>query len=321
MLKDHDHILVPLDGSPLAEGVLPHVVAFARILDAPIILMRVVVPEHDTSESGAVDPLAWQIRKTEAEAYLANVAARLQALDLEVTSETVEGQPAERIVYVANERKAGLVILSSHGSGGLSPWNISSTVQKVMLRLYAPALIVRAYHAEEVALDALTYRRLLVPLDGSRRAETVISFASTVARSHAATLLTAHVVRRPEVPRNQPLDAEEHELVERLVAINREAATRYLENLRGRLACDVEPRLLVAGNPTVALQQLAQQENVDLTLITAHGYSGEAQWPYGSIALAFIAYGTTPLFIMQDLSEDDIVRSVAAEAAAESKGH
>jgi nucleotide-binding universal stress UspA family protein len=321
MLRDHDNILVPLDGSPLAEIVLPHVVALARILDAPVSLVRVVEPEPGAGESGAVDPLAWQIRKTEADAYLANVAARLDALDLEVSTQTVEGQPAERIVYVANEHKAGLVILSSHGSGGLSPWNISSTVQKVMLRLYAPALIVRAYHAEETPLDALRYTRLLVPLDGSRRAETVLPFAVTVAQSHDATLLTCHVVRRPEVPRNKPLSAEEHELVERLVSLNREEASQYLENLRGRLGCDVETRLLVAGNPTVALQQLAQQEGVDLTLISAHGYSGEAQWPYGSIALAFIAYGTTPLFIMQDLSQDEIIRSVAAEAAAESKGH
>ncbi len=321
MLRDHDHILVPLDGSSLAEVVLPHAVAFARILEAPIILMRVVVPEHGSSESGAVDPLAWQIRKTEADAYLANIAARLQALDLEVRTKTVEGQPAERIVCIANEHKAGLVILSSHGSGGLSPWNISSTVQKVMLRLYAPALIVRAYHAEEMPLDALTYRRLLVPLDGSQRAESVLSFAATVAQSHGATLLMSHVVRRPEVPRNKPLSEEEYELVDRLIALNREELSQYLENLRDRLSCEVEMRLLVAGNPTMALQQLAEQEDIDLTLITAHGYSGEARWPYGSIALAFIAYGTTPLFIMQDLSEEDIVRSVAAEAAAESKGH
>jgi nucleotide-binding universal stress UspA family protein len=318
MLRDHDHILVPLDGSSLAEGVLPHVVALARVLDAPVTLLRVVESEPG---SGAVDPLAWQIRKTEADAYLSNVATRLQALDLEVTTETVEGQPAERIVHVANESEAGLVILSSHGRGGLSPWNISSTVQKVMLRLYAPALIVRAYHTEEVPLDALRYRRLLVPLDGSRRAETVLAFAATVAQSHGGTLLLAHVVRRPEVPRHKPLNAEEHALIDRLIELNREDASLYLENLQSRIASDSETRLLVAGNPTAALQQLAQQESVDLTLISAHGYSGEAQWPYGSIALAFIAYGATPLFIMQDLSREDVARSAAAEAAAETKGH
>jgi nucleotide-binding universal stress UspA family protein len=63
------------------------------------------------------------------------------------------------------------------------------------------------------------------------------------------------------------------------------------------------------------------EEPVDLVVLSAHGYSGSAEWPYGSVALNFIAYGTTPLLIVQDLVESEARRSKAEAAAAESKGH
>ncbi|MBN1248037.1 MAG: universal stress protein [Anaerolineae bacterium] len=321
MLDSHSCILVPLDGSSLAECVLPHAVALARISKSPIVLLRVVEGETARGVSKAVDPLSWQIRKTEAEAYLTEVAARLSDLDSEVEIRTVDGVPAEQIVSHANEIGVGLIIMSSHGRSGLSEWNINSVVQKVLLRVYVPALIIRAYQPQDVGLDALRYKKLLVPLDGSQRAECVLPLASAVAEGHNATLLAAHVIRRPEVPRQNLLSSEKRELVDRLVELNREEATAYLDGLGARLSCAVETRLLDAESPAAALHELTRQESVDLTLLSAHGYSGQAEWPYGSITLNFIAYGVTPLLIMQDLTAEDARPSMAEKVASETKGH
>ncbi|MGC9358446.1 MAG: universal stress protein, partial [Anaerolineae bacterium] len=180
---------------------------------------------------------------------------------------------------------------------------------------------VRAYRVVDEELAELSYEQLLVPLDGSQRAECVLPAARAVADYHNCRLLVAHVVPRPEVPRHAPLTEEETDLVERLTELNRRHGQEYLEDVEGRLSPGVETRLLVSDNAAAALHELVSEEDADMVLLSAHGYSGEAQWPYGSVALNFIAYGTTPLLIVQDISRAEIGTTPAEKAASEAKGH
>jgi nucleotide-binding universal stress UspA family protein len=182
-------------------------------------------------------------------------------------------------------------------------------------------MIVRAYRPTPSEITELSYRRLLVPLDGSQRAECVLSLATTLARSHDAKLLLAHVVSKPEVPRRAPLTDEETELVNRLTELNREKGAQYLKDLKSRLPLQVETRLLVSQDAAATLQSLVEEQEIDLVLLSAHGYTGESKWPYGSIALNFIVYGSTPLLIMQDLPREEIERTQAELVAREEKGH
>ncbi len=331
-----DHILVPLDGSALAECVLPHAVAVAQAFDAQMTFLRVVSQAQD-AESRAIDPLRWHIHKTEAEAYLEGVVARLQNVDLDLPklrTVVLEGQAAERIIDFTREHDVDLVVLSSHGRSGLSEWNINSVVQKVILRVYMPVMIVRAYEhgpladsegsdapAEQQERLSLDYQRLFSPLDGSQRAECVLPLMTHLARFHESQIVLAHVVSRPQVPRQTPLTSQETELVEQLTRHNRQEAAHYLKDVQSRLDADVETHLLVSDSAALALHQLVDQQEVDLVILSAHGHSGEAQWPYGSIALNFIVYGTTPLLIVQDLPPDQMRGTRAEIAAQETKGH
>jgi nucleotide-binding universal stress UspA family protein len=77
----------------------------------------------------------------------------------------------------------------------------------------------------------------------------------------------------------------------------------------------------VSDNAAAALHQLVEEEEVDLVLMAAHGYSGEATWPYGSIALNFIAYGSEPLLIIQDVPPEEAGVTEAERAAREQVGH
>jgi nucleotide-binding universal stress UspA family protein len=123
------------------------------------------------------------------------------------------------------------------------------------------------------------------------------------------------------MPRRMPLTDEESQLVERLTDRNREKAAQYLEQIESQIDSPVETRLTVGESIPAALHQLVEEEDIDLVVLSAHGYSGEARWPYGSVALNFIAYGTTPLLIVQDLSREELERTEAERAAEESKGH
>jgi nucleotide-binding universal stress UspA family protein len=310
-----NRILLPMDRSPLAECVLPHAVAIGRAFESQVLLVHAMDLPQRANWRRAVDPLNWRIRKAEAISYLSDLSARLQKANLPVEENILEGPAAERIVDFAAKNDVSLIMLSSHGQSGLSGWNVSSVVQKIILRARTSIVIVRAYQPTSMDLIGLRYHRILLPLDGSQRAESVLPMASSLARTHDAQILLAHVVRRPDMPRRTPPTTEDVELAERLVERNQEEAIQYLDQIRSRLASETQARVLVSDHVSMTLHELVDQEKIDLVLLTAHGYSALARWPYGSMVSSFISYGTTPLLIVQDLPQDRIETTMAEVAA------
>jgi nucleotide-binding universal stress UspA family protein len=316
-----EHILVPLDGSKLAECVLPHVVAMARAFEAKATLLRVLERERVPAEQGFVDPLGWYMGSAEAHAYLDGIGARMHELGLEVETSVVEGQAAQQIIGFARRGNADLLILSSHGRSGLSGWNVSGVVQKTIMRAYLPVMIVRAYQPAPGKLDGVRYPRIVIPLDGSRRAECVLPLATKIARSHGSELLLAHVVRRVGIPYLGAPEPEDEALVAQVMNRNRVEAGNYLDRLKPRVDADVQTHLLIDDSAAGALHDLIEQEEASLVILSAHGYSGTTKWPYGSMVINLIGYGTTPLLIVQDLRPEEIDRSQAEIIARERGGH
>jgi len=309
-----NRILAPLDGSSVAECVLPHVAAWSRLAGETVILLRVIEQRATSDQVQAVDPVSWRLQQVEAKTYLEGIKNQLEEAGISRSIETVvlEGKPAERIIAYAREREIDLVILSSHGRSGLSGWNISSTVQKVMVRVYTSILIVRAYQSDQQAdLVDFRYRRVVVPLDGSKRAEFTFPMVRTLAQEHQAELLLIHVVAQPEMPDQIPLTPEEHQLVDKLVEHNRQEIMKYFEQLKTRLPGNVQTRVIVNDSVIATLHGLVEDEKANLVLLSAHGHSGKTKHPYGSISTSFVIYGTTPLLIIQDIPQEDIEASLA----------
>jgi nucleotide-binding universal stress UspA family protein len=316
-----ERVLVPLDASPLAECVLPHVVAVARTFDAQVTLLHVLEPVEAAGRSAPIDPLLWHISKAEARAYLDAVTARLGEVGVQARSELLEGRAARTVVEFATSQDAGLVILSSHGRSGLSGWNVSSVAQQIILRVRRSVMVVRAYRPAVEQLGGVHYHRVLVPLDASQRAEWVLPAVTTLAAVHGANIIVAHAVSRPELPCREPLSPDDAQLAEQLVQRNWREASAYLEQLVQRLPHGAVTRLLNTDNVSVTLHELVDQEQIDLVVLSAHGYSGTTRFPYGSRAVSFIAYGSTPLLIVQDLAPADVEPTLAEVMAGEHPGH
>ena len=314
-------ILLPLDNSKLAECVLPHLLAIAHICEPEVQLLRVSEPFGVTARLRMIDPVDWQIRKAEAESYLSGIAKRLQDAGIRVSTNLLDGKPAEQIIEVAHSWNADLVLMSSHGQSGISPWNVSSVVQQVILRAHRSLMIIRAYRPVDVELTDLHYRKIFLPLDGSQRAEMPLGIAESLARVHGSEILAAHVVRQPELPRRTSPSQEDLLLVNQLTERNRAEAIKYLEDLKCRMDITIQTKLEVSPSISRALHQIADENNVDLTIISAHGYSGDTRWPFGSVGLGFIVYGSTPLLILQDLPTNRIELTQAEVAARETGGH
>ncbi|HUF39187.1 MAG TPA: universal stress protein [Anaerolineales bacterium] len=298
-----DPILVPLDGSLLAEGVLSHAGAMARAFAAETVLFHV----HDQHEQHAspqlLDLLSWQIRKSETDAYLKGIETRLRSTLVRTETVILEGPAAQAVIDFAYSRTAGLIVLSSHGSSGVNQWGVSSVAHKIILSAPTSILIVRAHQPDFGRLTERAYRRILVPLDGSRRAENVLPAIAHLARFHDSQIHIALVVTSPEMARQMPPENEDVQLSRRIVARNREESTRYLDQIRSSSplgGVSVETHLLTGSSAPAELHGLVDKENMDLVVLSAHGYSGNHEWPYGSVVNNAILYGKVPLLIVQD---------------------
>lgn len=302
-----DPILVPLDGSLLAECVLPHIVAVARSFNSEVVLLRMLEKKQAGTSAQIFDLVNWQINKTKASLYLEKTRARFQEVHIRARTTVMEGLVAEGITEYAQNQGMKLIVLSSHGSNGLTHRSISSITHKIILSAQTSLLLVRAHqygsHSGELSETPL-YQRILVPLDGSQRAENVLPIMTQLAQFHKSQIHLVRVVQTPEMARLMPPAREDIELSARVVERNQEEAGRYLEQLKSRSYFEgiaVETHLITSDNAAVALHQLEDRERIDLVALSAHGYSGNHQWPYGSMVNNFILYGNTSLLIVQDL--------------------
>jgi len=154
-----DRILVPLDGSPLAEAVLPRVTRILRPGETDLVLLRAVVPE--VPEVDALTPAA-ELTRT-AERYLREVVSRLHAEGVPARGVVQIGNASEAVVDFAEKERAALVAMSTHGRGGMARWIFGSVTEKVLRCSTTPLLVVRSF-GEECRREI---KDILVPTDGS----------------------------------------------------------------------------------------------------------------------------------------------------------
>lgn len=299
-----ERILVPLDGSEAAEQALAHARAVARAFDAGLCLVRVTEP----GRTGGVghDAVAWRLDRSDARSYVDRLASELRASGLEVEVEVPEGRAAEEILRLVREREADLVVLTSHGRRPGSDFPLGGTAEKVVAGAGVSVLVVRPERGPGAGDREVAYERLMVPVDGSHRADWAASLAAAVAGSHGAELLLVHVAAEPEVARRLPLDPDLRELRREIQERNREAARECLSELQHRLdSSEVRTRCRTVTGQHVAgtLHRMAREMRADLIVASAHGASGVAPWPYGSVAANLLRYSPTPLLVLQDQPE------------------
>ncbi len=137
-------ILVPLDGSPLAEAVLPHAEALAQSENAEIILLR--VPTTPASEFLSRDPMiASAVRKEaeeEAEVYVNKKVNEIKEAHMQARGLTREGLVPDTILEVAEEVHADVIAMSTHGRTGVSRWLLGSVADKIVHHAHIPVMLV-----------------------------------------------------------------------------------------------------------------------------------------------------------------------------------
>lgn len=147
-VSGYQRLLVPLDGSQLAELALPHAESWARTFDAEVVLLRVpTLPPYATlgPDATMVVPSLLSEAYDEADAYLANMLRSLKAKGLRVHKAAVEpGAVADTIIDYAHDSVVDLIVMSTHGRSGLGRWVYGSVADRVLRGADVPVLLIRA---------------------------------------------------------------------------------------------------------------------------------------------------------------------------------
>ena len=308
------HIAACLDGSECSHRVMPHAVTLARALHTPLVLLHVIEAGRREEPADAVD---WECRRQEAAEYLDTIVRRCRD-HVAMAVQILEGAAAEQICAWVERHSIDLTILASHGSGGQSGWRLSSTARKLIDRLTGSVLVVPTAVNPAPAVEQ--YRRLLVPLDGSARAESVLPIAAQIAKAADAELLIVHVVPLVQLTRVGPLEAGALDLCEQITRRNERVARAYIDRVRSHWAARgfrIRAALLHGGDVRSRLEHFIEDEDINLVVLSAHGQSARSEVSCGSVASDLLLHSAAPLLIVRPRPARPEVAARSAVAGAE----
>jgi nucleotide-binding universal stress UspA family protein len=284
-----EKILVPLDGSPLAERILVHVRRLLHVKDGRVLLAHVVPIDAPPAEV------------EDARARLERLRAELAAQGAMVEARVVSSaEPvADALLGLAREWGPGLIALSTHGRGGVSRLVRGSIAEELLRRSSDPVLVAnpRAFEADEARI-----RRILVPLDGSETSAAILPAASALARVYGSEVVLLHAL---EVVLGS-LDFPIFEAVDE--------AQRMLARMARRVESVPVRTRVVQGAAAMVIFGVAIQENADLIAMTTHGRTGLSRLALGSVAEEIARASPCPLLV-QRMESLEAAKAPRIEAA------
>ena len=296
-------ILVPIDGSTLAEQAIPYAMALAGDT-GEIVFLGVVEPaETRRDDYGYRLPPTDQDhdrRRAELDQAISGIVSRWIPDHRRWRVEVEAGSPAETILEKANKTQADLVVIASHGRSSLGRWRFGSVADRVSRESLVPVLVVRPTDSSP-DMGKARIRRIVVALDGSERSEMALPIVKAIARSTNRPILLLSVLRSAEVPAmyapwiGPPV--VEDSLAEDFETEHKHVVNR-LKELRKELVDEgfVVDVAIRTGDPIIEIEKIAG--HTDLVVTTTHGRTGFQRWALGSVSEKLIREGAAPVLVV-----------------------
>lgn len=293
------HLLVPLDGSRLAESALPAAADLARRLGASVTLLHVLEPDAPPAVHGDR-----HLRSpAEADGYLAGAVDWMTArqVSAEVALNQQQGDVAASIARIGSAVGADLIALTTHGRSGVRGLLFGRVAQQVLQRGRIPVLLIRPSASGRDASFAC--RRMLVALDGSDTAEYALAPAAALAAACGAEIVLMRVVPTVETLSGDQAAAARLLPTTAAAVLEVEAseAASYLERLAGGMRREgrTVTTVIGRGDPVRVLVDAAERREIDLLIVATHGRSGVSAVWAGSIASRLVETGRTPVLLIR----------------------
>ncbi|MCX8033330.1 MAG: universal stress protein [Thermoleophilia bacterium] len=292
-------MLVLLDGSELAETVFKYARELSQRLHVNLDLLHVCNPQN-----AGLLPMC--------KAYIEQKAALLQAEIDQANSKygesamgeairtrgtVVVGYHAEEILKYIEENDIDLVLLSTHGSSGIKAWDLGSVADKIVHASKVPVWLVPSELSEEVIVDKLPTRSLLLPLSGSKVSEAVIPYALSIVQRRGPgpeLVILLHVIN-PKGPDGEPLAEDEMEK-------RRQHMREYLEGVAARVReSGFSTRIeILEGEPASSIIKFTEEYPPQLLALTVRGHTEMSGMIFGSVAESIIRLvKKTPMLLVR----------------------
>jgi nucleotide-binding universal stress UspA family protein len=295
----YERILVPLDGSELAQIALPYAEKLAGVLGSQIILIYISESADDRYHHMHQFYLQQMVEATKQNAERS--LDKREGRAIKVDSVILVGDPAEEIVDYAGKEDIGLIVMSTHGRSGIKRWAMGSVAEKVLRATKQPMAIIRAKGARPDMLgERSILSKILVTLDGSKESEAVIPYIEELASKLQAEIILLQVIA-PDYHIYAAGGPEYGIYAEPQMESMKKFARDYLEGISARLKQRevVTKPEIIFGTAAEAIINFADQTNASLVAMTTHGRSGVSRWALGSVAERVLRAGNTPLLLVR----------------------
>ncbi len=294
-------LLVPLDGTPFSEAALAPAAELAKRLGASLVLLvrsTSVWPKDRPVPADELDAMF------EAETYLRTIAGKWTSEGLKVQMAVLSESPAESISAEAEYHQCDLIVMTTHGRGGLTALFSPSVMWEVLRQTKTPVLAWKVKEDEagpETPLPRFlreAHVPLVVPLDGSLQAEQALPLAQELARGLNLPLV---LVRAAEQPFIAGSAIDYAELLMKAQEWAAEEARSYLERKRleltsAGLRVEIESSL---GSPALVIERAVQQHQAGLVVMASHGRGGLGRLLLGSVAKQVLGQLDVPVALVR----------------------
>ena len=296
-----ERLLVPIDGSELAEAALPYAEELAGRLGSEVVLLQVCESEEERTSHMRqlyISRLAEAVERGTRE--YRRLAGRPESEEIKVESVIMAGNPAEKIIEYAENKDIGLIIMATHGRSGTKRWAVGSVADKVLRGTCIPVALIRAGKARPAAGEKGMLTKALLPLDGSEVGEAALPYLEDLA-VRLKTEVTILQVVEPKYPAfaAEPWDYSPYR--QEWLAAMEESARTYLAGIEQRLKAKgvVVSSRIETGAAAERIIEVAEQIDVDFIAMSTHGRSGVGRWVFGSVADRVLYSGNFPLILVR----------------------
>ncbi len=295
-------ILIPLDGSRLAEQAIPYAAAAAGP-EGEITFFHVVPgpePLRDLygGQIASEQDVLGMARETGTALMQETIERWKDVLEVEPKILIQPGEPAEAILSAAGSIGATMLVLASRGRGMAGRIAFGSVADRLSRTSPIPTMIVAPKNEKDAPPRKATISRIIAPFDGSDVAKEALPIVRQIASDTGAPVLLICAVNPASVMLPSPVGAAYYpaelydEVAEDMQSAAREALEEGEEVLQG---LDVT-RIIVEGAPANAIQ--SQLQPGDIVVMTSHGRSGFKRWLLGSVAEKLIRSGAAPVVLV-----------------------
>ena len=307
VLPPYSRILVPLDGSALAEEALPTAMAFVQRAGktGKLMLLRVTHMEYLVYSRGGPFEVPSGVHQ-EVDAYLARLEAQMKSDGVPVEVVRTEGEPAIAIVEIAHDHHADLIVMVTHAREGMSRLVHGSITDRVLQASSVPVLLLKHGEQPDRVFSIQGYPHLLVPLDGSELAESVLLRAISLASQMGASMT---LLRSLDLPDLTVSGTHQGGLTPKDIGVilptARQHAMQYLQQMQERVQAHGIPAAVLVTEGGAAediagqAKALEQAGHTVMIVMATHGRTGVGRWLYGSVAGAVLHLAEVPLLVVR----------------------